>query len=95
MKPALRPRLGKPWCRRPQGLDDLSLSLFASGLSMRRILDQIAAHYSADASTGLIYKINDEVHQETRGPRGEVEIALRERPAHDDVGRLADEDGQR
>ena len=63
---SFQPQLIRPWCRRLQGFDDLVLSLFASGLSMRRIRDQIAAHYGVDVSAELISKITDEVHEEIR-----------------------------
>ena len=61
-----RPRLVEPWCRCLEGFDDLVLSLFASGLSMRAIRDQIAARYGAEVSPELVSKITDELHPEIR-----------------------------
>lgn len=63
---SFRPRLVEPWRRRLEGFDELVLSLFASGLSMRGIRDQIAARYGAEVSRELISKITDELHPEIR-----------------------------
>ena len=63
---SFRPQLVEPWCRRLEGFDDLVLSLFASGLSMRAIRDQIAAKYGAGVSRELVSKITDELYPEIR-----------------------------
>ncbi len=63
---SFRPQLIEPWCRRLEGFDQLVLSLFSSGLSMREIRDQLAARYDVDVSPELISKITDEVHEELR-----------------------------
>ena len=67
---SFEPQLVRPWCRRLPGFDNLVLSLFASGLSMREIRDQIADQYRVEVSAELISKITDEVHEEIQEWQG-------------------------
>ncbi len=61
---SFKPQLVQPWCRRLKGFDNLVFSLFASGMSMRDIRDQLAATYDVSVSAELISKITDEIHEE-------------------------------
>ena len=61
---SFQPQLIQSGCRRLEDLDNLVLSLFASGMGMRDTRDRIAATCDVSVSAKLISKITDEVHQE-------------------------------